>query len=58
MDKSKSIWVLVTDAFIYPLNIFTKLSRISKRRNKLFERAWPLRPVAPLSAQLKVKPTL
>ena len=46
MDKSKSIWVLVTEAL---------LNLKYNQRNKLFERTWPLRLVTPLSTQAQLK---
>ena len=37
---------------------FIELKVQNNQRNKLFERAWPLRLVAPLSVQALVKPAL
>ena len=51
MDKSKSIWVLVNRSFI-------EVKVQNNQSNKLFERAWPLRLVALLSAQALLKSTL
>ena len=48
-----SFWVLVTEALLN-LNTQIQLKAQNNQRNKLFERAWPLRLVAPLPTPAQV----
>ena len=47
-SNPKLVWVFETEALLTP-------QVTNNQRNKLFERVWPLRLVAPLSSQARVK---